>query len=384
MSTLKTVQIVSSVADEASGPSYSVTKLHKCMMNKGMESFLFSLDWDNTGPKHANDFRFPVNRVLKKLGISKQMNLALRDLAMTNATVCMHAHGLWMMPNLYPAMTAKKYNIPFVVSPRGSLSKWSMENGSKVKKIFWPIIQRPALLSASCFHATSYQEYEDIRNLNFKQPVAIIPNGIDEYSRFSMGKKSDGTRQLLYLGRIHPKKGITRLLKAWRNIHSNYPNWTLKIVGPLDNEHAQNLISFVRNEKLPRIEFSGPLYGEDKLKCYQSADLFILPTFSENFGMVVAEALSHGLPVITTYGTPWSELSEKHCGWYIPDNNVDTLSQSLLEAMRLSPDCLEEMGLNGQKWMRSEYNWDKITDKFLQLYEWLNTKNQRPDFVKID
>ena len=171
--------------------------------------------------------------------------------------------------------------------------------------MFWTTLQEAAVRSAACFHATSEQEYRDIRRAALRQPVAIVPNGID-MPTMSAKPKASGLRTLLYLGRIHPIKGIDDLLRAWQRVASQFRDWQLRLVGPDNDGYRAQLERLSTELKLPRVMFAGPRYGADKQAEYAAADLYVLPSHTENFGMSAAEALARGVPIITTH---WHALA---------------------------------------------------------------------------
>jgi glycosyltransferase involved in cell wall biosynthesis len=248
-----------------------------------------------------------------------------------------------------------------------------MANGSVMKKPFWSILQRPAVQSATCFHATAESEYEDIRRLGFCQPVAVIPNGVDIPP--PMVKSSAVPRTVMFLGRIHPKKGLDMLLRAWGAVHSRHPDWRLQIVGDDEAYHGSSgyldeLKRLAVRLGLERLEFSGALYGMAKWQAYADADVFVLPTHSENFGMSVAEALASGTPALVSKGAPWSDLDQRRAGRWI-DIGIDPLAAGLDSLMRQSQLELRIMGLNGRAWMTDAYSWRTIGRQMSELYQWL-------------
>jgi glycosyltransferase involved in cell wall biosynthesis len=305
----------------------------------------------------------------------------LYDQASSGNIDIIHNHSLWMMPNVYPGAISKTTGVPLIVAPRGTLSQWAMKSGSLVKNFFWPFVQKPALTSATCFHATAYSEYESIRRLGFRQPVAIIPNGID--IPIVSENKSPTSRTLLFLGRIHPVKGLEMLLPAWKLLQQKFPDWQLKIIGPDNHGHKIKMQLLSQNLGLQRIEFCGPRYGEAKIQAYAEADLFVLPTHSENFGMAVAESLAAGTPVVVTKGAPWSGLVEQGAGWWI-DISVEALTASLSIAMAKDRSELSRMGQNGKTWMAAEYSWVKIGRRMIQTYEWVLHGGNAPEWVLLD
>jgi glycosyltransferase involved in cell wall biosynthesis len=291
----------------------------------------------------------------------------------------LHNHSLWMMPNVYPGWEGRRSNMPLVVSPRGTLSEWAFSSGSMIKKVFWPLLQRPALRATTCFHATANSEYEDIRRMGFRQPVAVIPNGID----IPLPKQTNNSdkRTLLFLGRIHPIKGVDMLLEAWSIVSPRFLEWQLRIVGPDNGGYLVSMQNLTAELKLARVEFSGPLYGEAKLKAYREAELLILPTHSENFGMTVAEALAAGTPAIVSKGAPWERLVSEGAGWWI-DMGLDPLVASLENVLACPREALHAMGEKGRAWMQRDFSWTKIAQKTCETYQWILHGGDTPDWVR--
>jgi len=321
---------------------------------------------------------FPLGWGPDRLGRSPVMARWLDEEARAGRISLLHNHSLWMMPNVYPGRTARRFNLPFVVSPRGTLSVWAMQRGSKVKKLFWPLVQRPALKAVSCFHATAEMEYEDIRRMGFRQPVAVLPNGIDIPPL--QEKPAGGQRTLLFLSRIHPKKGLDMLLPAWRAVQDRFPEWRLRIVGPDNGGYLGKMKSLAADLGVTRVEFMGAVYGQHKWQMYHDADLFVLPTHSENFGMAVAEALAAGTPAIVTKGAPWAELEQRGAGWWI-EIGVDPLVACLEQALACPTETLEHMGQQGPPWMEQDYSWSVIGRKMALTYQWVLYGGERPEWV---
>ena len=215
---MKIIHTIPTINEEASGPSYSVVRLCEAEIDLGAQVSLTAID-SNPTVSHASFLQvFPYGLGPKKLGRSPEMYAWLKLQTKEKKVDLIHNHSLWMMPNVYPKEICQRAGVPLIISPRGTLSDWAMQSGSVIKKLFWPLVQRPVLSSAACFHATAYSEYEDIRRLGFRQPVAVIPNGIDIGT---LQKNKSKERTLLFLGRIHPKKGIEMLLQAWKMLQSS-------------------------------------------------------------------------------------------------------------------------------------------------------------------
>lgn len=376
---MRIIHTIPSIAAEASGGNYVAIKLCEALIAQGVNLTLAALDWAvmPSPPKFLKTF--PIGLGPRRLGVSPKMRRWLMNQASSHSVELIHNHSLWMMPNVYPGIAAKRFDIPLVVSPHGTLSQWAMQSGSALKRIFWPLVQRPSLAAVSCFHATAKSEYEDIRRMGFRQPVAIIPNGVDMPDL--VPKPENDFRTLLFLSRIHPVKGLDKLLPAWRTVQARFDDWRLRIVGPDNRGYLAQMQRLAAELGLERIEFVGPLYGDDKMLAYGQADLFVLPTYSENFGMSVAEALAAGTPAIVTKGAPWEGLEQHGCGWWI-DIGVDPLVACLEDAMSRSHDELAEMGLQGRSWMEAEYSWKQIGRKTTETYQWILHGGPKPGWVR--
>ena len=209
----KVVHVIPAISEEASGPSYSVTRLVESLIGNESDAALAVLDWapmDNPAPYLR---RFPLGVGPRRLWeVTGDAPLASPCCGIWGSGHCSQSRDVAGQFAI-SGMGVRENDGASVISPRGALSSWAMSHGSFLKRLFWPWLQRPALNSAACFHATSLAEYEDIRRAGFKQPVAVIPNGIDVPSR--LPKEKSEFRTLLFLGRIHPVKGLDLLISAW-------------------------------------------------------------------------------------------------------------------------------------------------------------------------
>jgi glycosyltransferase involved in cell wall biosynthesis len=348
---LRVRQIVASVDEEAAGPSYSVLALSAALRALGHDCTVLAAGRRAPAPGleiFAQDMAaVPVaDRLMMSRGLARAVDAAAGQGAV------LHAHGLWLAPNLYPARAARRHGVPLLVSPRGMLASEALAFSRTRKRVVWALGQRGALETAACFHATAESEVQDIRRAGLTAPVAVIPNGID----IPAGDPAPGARTVLHLGRLHPKKGIDRLVAAWVRVADRHPDWRLRIVGPSEVGYREELERQVRDLHARRVMFEGPLFGSDKLGAYRQSGLFVLPTLNENFGLVVAEALAAGIPVISTKGAPWSGLVAERCGWWV-DHGADAMEAALDAALSL-PDA--------------------------ELYAWCLGKGDRPDYVVMD
>lgn len=374
---MRLVHVVPHISEEASGPSYSVRRLCASLAVLGHEVELSCLAAQGAIP----GVRLDVHRqwsVMSRFAVSPSHTLALRRKA--EQVDIVHNHSLWSMVNVAAGCVVPGRQAKLVTSPRGTLSAWAFGRSSRVKTLLWPL-QRRALERADLLHATSEVEYREIREQGFKAPVAIIPNGID-LPDLMLERPTGHQRTLLFLSRIHPIKGVDRLLNAWRELQHLHPEWCLRVVGRGESGHECEIKELAHSLKLARVEFPGPLYGVDKSRAYFSADLFVLPSHSESFGVAVAEALAHGIPAIVSQGAPWPGLEAEGCGWWVK-HDVPSLTQALNMAMSVPPDLLEAMGRKGRSWMERDFVWRTIADRMASAYRWRLEGGGSPEWVRI-
>ncbi len=376
--TLSIAHTVASLHEMSAGPSYSVPSLAQAQADLGSDVSLYSVSGtERYGSPNLSDRRFAKDvanvPVLGRLWLSSSMS---RALAAANHDI-VHTHGLWLAPNIYGSSSGR-----FVIAPRGMLSGVALSFSPGKKWMIRKLFQDRAFSRAALFHATAQSEYEDIRQFGLRAPVAIIPNGIH------IPPDANRTRQnvpriVLSLGRIHPKKGLDRLLRAWTELEHDFPDWSLRIVGPDENNHSRELTALARELGLKRAGIHQPVFGDEKLAAYRGADLFVLPTRSENFAITVAESLACGTPVISTKGAPWQGLDENRCGWWI-DHGPLALANALREAMLLTSRQRAEMGARGRAWMERDFSWDSIAVQMVGVYRWLVEGGDPPETVRID
>ena len=279
-----------------------------------------------------------------------------------------HVHGLWEWPGRYARLAASKSSRPLVVSPRGMLEPWALSQNAQSKRLAMILWERANLNFASMLHATSPAEAIQFGRLGLQNPVAIIPNGVDLPAPEATQPAAPPT--ILFLSRFHPKKGADLLLKAWAGI-PDHRGWRLVLAGP-DEIGYRSTLEALSNELgiHERVVFLGPQFGDDKWALLRQSSLLVLPSLSENFGNVVLEALSQGVPVITTHGTPWAEVVARRCGWWV-EPTTHGIQAAMMEALRLPRHDLLEMGHRGRDWA-SAFTWETIAQSMIEAYSGLN------------
>lgn len=281
-----------------------------------------------------------------------------------------HDHGLWQVCHLQVSWFASRLGIPRIVSPRGMLEPWALRHKGWKKRIAWRLYQRRQLNLCRLLHATSAEEGENLRNLGLTAPVQVIPNGTDlpvlTRTHQAIPFSPHGSNVVLFLSRIHPKKGLELLLNAWAACRP--PGWRVRIAGPGDPSYIRQLKVLCQGLGIDdEVEWVGAAADSEKDLLYRSADLFVLPSYSENFGLVIAEALSYGIPVVTTTGCPWAELRSERAGWWVsPDH--ESILRGIREATSTDPEARREMGRKGRALIARKYGWESVARQMLTAY----------------
>jgi glycosyltransferase involved in cell wall biosynthesis len=380
------VHVIAGLDPAHGGPSYTVPRLCQALAMAGAEARLLSVagadgcDIDNDRVRcFPRDWtRIPV---VCDLRCSSSLARALHELAPKADVI--HDHGLWLMPNVDAGRAALLARKPFIVAPRGMLAPAALAFSRLKKQIVWALLQGDVVRRAACIHATSDQEHDEIREFGLKNPVAIVPNGIDlpEPRALSISGTAAG-RVVLSLGRIHPKKGLGCLVRAWARLEAAHPDWRLRIVGSDELGHAGELVALAAELKARHVSVEKSVAGNAKIAAYRQADLFVLPTLNENFAITVAEALAAGTPVIATKGAPWRALQSEGCGWWI-DHGVEPLAAALADAMIMTREALQAMGAKGRAWMARDFSWDRVARDMLDVYRWLALRGEPPATVRL-
>ena len=261
------------------------------------------------------------------------------------------------------------------------LEPWAWHHHCWKKRPVWWAWERRNVRGAAVLHATAPSEADAFRALGLKNPIAVVPNGVDIPDRLEPVRDAE-SRTIVFLSRIHPKKGLQNLVRAWAALKP--VGWRAVIAGPSEGGHEDEVKAAVRAAGLQaQFDFPGPVYGEAKWNLLRRADLFVLPTFSENFGIAIAEAMACGVPVITTRAAPWAELEERGCGWWV-EIGAEPLATALCEAMALSDTDRREMGARGRHLVEEKYAWPGIAKQMVTVYEWVLGGGPPPECVRVD
>lgn len=384
------VHVVENLDDTYGGPARSIPNLAARTRSLGYGARLCSVAWS---PDESNDvieregLAWQRYRLVgpRPIGFSPALFAALRD-GRGGEDSILHLHNLWNGVAVAAYLAARRSDRPLVVSPRGSLYPWSLAQGRSRKRLAWRVFQKRALDSAAFVHVTEELELHRARELGITAPVAVVPNCVEQLPVDMLERWLDkrerrpaGRRVFLFLSRVHKKKGADLLLRAWARSAAASRGGVLKIVGPAEPGYRSTLDGLVAQLGIGKsVEFMGMLRHQLREAEFLAADVFVLPSHTENFGVAIVEALARGLPVLTTTGTPWPAIRVRGAGWWI-ELSVDNIVAALDDAATRSRAELRGMGENGAAIAR-EYGCDRQAERMAAAYEWVRG-GDRPSFL---
>lgn len=324
-----------------------------------------------------------------RLAYSPQLRQILyRDLRTVDIV---HNQNLWMLPNHYAAVAAKRHAKPLIFTTMGFLEPWALAHSKWKKRLAGVLFQRSDLRRSACIHVNTALEIAGVRSYGLKNPVAVIPNGVNfgngcgsiDREQFDIRyPELAGRRICLFLSRLHVKKGLAHLIQAWSVLARGFPDWCLVIAGP-DDGYSRRARQLVADNGLQHIvRFLGPVYGESKAELLAAAEVFALPSFSEGFSMAILEAMAAGLPILLTPGCNFPEVAQIGAGIEVQPT-VEETERGLRQLMELSETARKEMGRRGQQLVKEKYSWGQVAEQMLELYHWVLGGGQPPPFVEL-
>ncbi len=376
---MRILHVVSSVQTSVGGPALSVTRLASEQAKLGHEVTLASLHYTHLGhPVAAGGVR-TVSLAGGPLAVhGRGWSPEFRRLLAAEARCAdlVHNHGLWMWPNAYAREAAVAAGRPLVISPRGMLERWSLNRSRIRKAVAWQLFEKKNLRSAALFHATAESEAENLRGVGCGQAVVVAPNGVDLPDLSQRPARTvlesafpllRGRKWISFLSRLHPKKGLGPLLESWSRL-AGTTDALLVVAGSDLTGYRGEVERMIQDLNLAdRTLLTGDLRGTQKDCLLANAEFFCLPSFSENFGIAIAEAMSWARPVITSTATPWGEVDEAGAGWVVaPESGA--IEAALRDALGKTQADLEKMGAAGRAIVATRYEWAPAVSKVTQAY----------------
>ena len=394
---MKTASVLTSVSRKSGGLFESVRRLHQSLADipgwkvrvLGLRDEFTTLDVPRWKPLPVETYDIVGWRQFGySPGLRRRLEFLEEDI--------LHTHGIWEYPSVAVGRWHRRFHRPYVVSPHGMLDPWALRNSAWKKRLAWSAYEREHLVQARCLRALCLSEAESIRAIGLRNPICIIPNGIDlpdpaeERETSSSHPLHEIARErkiLLYLGRLHPKKGLLALLAAWKAVITGQPTlrytWKLCIAGWDQGGYEAKLKQFCTEQGLLNsVEFLGPQFEAEKLTCYRLCDAFILPSLSEGLPMVILEAWANAKAVVMT---PECNLPEGFTtGAAIRiETGVDSIAEGLRQLTALPDAQRVAIGRNGLNLVQERFAWPALSRSLADVYEWIIGAGMRPS-VMVD
>lgn len=280
-----------------------------------------------------------------------------------------HVNCCWTPDCAMIQRLAQKRGYKVVLTPHGMLEPWIIKRHYWTRKVpaLW-LYQKAAMQRADCVQATAESERDNLLKLGYNSNIKVVRLGIDA-DGIEMKKSWKKTRQILFLSRVHVKKGINFLVEAADVLRNELQGYKILVAGEGNADYVEAMKRMICDRGLQDIvQLVGGVYGDEKWRLFQTSDFFVLPTHSENFGLAIAESLASGTPVITTVGTPWNDLNSSNSGAWI-EIGTQPLVETLRRFLSLSDEDLETMGKNGRKLIETKYSAKVMAEEMMEVYQ---------------
>ena len=374
---MRILQTISGFGAHSGGTSTCTYDLLTAMHRMGCQVDLMTIKADDLMGHGEAWIKALDNDCISPYGYSRNMNRYLRQ---TDYDLY-HTNGMWMHCNHETCVTARRKGKPYIITPHGMLYPQALARSAWKKKLLltWGGVDKD-LKEAACIHCTCREEMMHYRALGYRNVVAVIPNPVPIPDFVNGLENERSIKRIGFLGRLHPRKNVEALIKAWKVLNTKTQDAQLVIMGKGDEEYETMLKTYVKQQNLQNVEFIGFVSGRDKFQQLASLTALCVPSDFENFGMIVTEALSVGTPVIASLGTPWEELNTRHCGYWV-NNDVQTLAGAIEKVLALPAEEITAMGENGKRLVKEKYQDTQVAGMMAQLYAWIISGGAKPTFV---
>jgi glycosyltransferase involved in cell wall biosynthesis len=371
---MKVLHIIPSVRAQDGGPVEALAGWCDGLLALGAEVTVGTLYGPDDGPPVAFDQN--VNVVLERGNIDIiRYGFRLASRLRCEDFDLIHSHGLWTHINFSADRLARERGVPHIISPCGMLAPKALARSALRKYVAAAVFQRRALTGAAMLIANSEFEARDINRAVPNARIAVVPNPVRPFTDCVTSPLRPDVqavldlpserRIVLFVGRLHPVKGIDRLLAVWDGLCRRHGGWHLVLAGP-DQGRFVDKVTISNPDDRARIHLPGQVSAAEKWALLGRADLFVMPSDHENFGLAIAEALVAGVPTITTHGTPWKALAETGAGWWV-QADAGALGDALDEAMREAPRARRARG-NLARGLAANFGVRRVGEQLIRVY----------------
>lgn len=361
---------------EHGGPALSQYLSEKGLIEKGAEAPAL-LTPQPTLSLIGEDVPIYTTKPARAIGLIPGLSQTLDEI---DGVDLYHIQSIWTYAPHAVATYARRRHKPYIITPRGSLYPQALCISKWKKRLSMCLYQREDLTKATCIIATCEEEMLHYRALGFTNPVAILPNPIEVRGTIEREVTTPARTTIGYLGRLHPRKRVERLIYAFAELGSQAKNAKLVIIGKDLPDYEEFLRAEVKRLKLNNVEFAGFVAGREKDELLSSLSYLANPSDFENFGNVISEALVRGIPVLATTGAPWKIVEDYGCGWWI-DNDQKSVTATVAKMLAMPEQERLCMGKRGKQLMKDRFSVEANAERLLRLYSWLLGRGERPDFV---
>lgn len=350
---------------EGGGLGAAALQLHRVLRAEGLRSVLISTRNRETPPSaDVEEFvRQGPTKAFFALGMWRRAEtLALQEDAV------FHAHGFYVYPNAVFGNAARRHARPLVCHPHGMFEPWILRRSRAKKRLAGWLFEDANFRAAKLWRALTSAEADQVRSVGFRAPIEVIPNGIDLADFTTAARPSEVDRTVFFLGRLHPKKGIDLLLRAWKRWSGRFPEWRLVLAGPDEGGYRGVLEELIAGEGVERVELPGVVSGPDKFRGLASAGIFALPSHSEGFPMAVLEAMAARRPVLVSRACHFPQIEDAGAGW-LCDADVESVSRALGEALHASDEERAQRGAAGRALVERDFQWPRLARTLHEVCE---------------
>lgn len=389
---IRTANLTDTISRKAGGLHESVRRLVQSLADKDVEVRVLGVEDEFSELDRAVWAPVPLDLFPRSWPYSFGYSPCFLKVLEAYRPDLIHTHGIWLYPSIATTVYCTRQRVPYMISPHGMVDPWAIRHRRWKKVVAYALFESNHIRGARCVRALCDSEARSIRTMRLRNPIAVIPNGIDPPARASLDARAredsvfepfaKGRRVLLYLGRLHSKKNLSALLQAWSAQEKAFRGrWALAIAG-WDQLGYEGELGRMKEELgiVDSVSFVGPKFGNDKAETYRNADAFILPSLSEGLPMVVLEAWAFAKPVLMTDACNLPEGFAAEAAIRV-GTSANELQEGLRQLEAASDEDLRAMGERGRQLVEERFTWGRIAEQMKTTYEWMLGGGESPAWM---